>query len=180
MLSYPDTKMKRILAFFKRNEGFRGGIVFIVLLLAGCWILNQKDVTSFIESKFTKSISYIASFLLNSVGLNVVAVGIKLSGHGLNVDIKYGCNAIYEIMVFSSAVIAYPIRLKDKIVGLIIGTVSIYSLNMVRVLFLFISGIYFPRIFKVTHEHIAQNIFIFLLVVLWISWVLISRRTTTV
>ena len=171
-------KLKKRFNIFIKHKGLRGGIIFSGLLIGVCWLLSLKFVMLFIKTYFTDSVAIHTSFLLNCIGLNVVPNGITLCGHGFSVEIRYGCNAIYEIMVFSSAIIASPIKIKEKLSGVIFGSLTIYLLNLVRVILLFISGDYFPKAFDILHENVSQNIFILCLVILWIFWVSRSSRTT--
>ena len=178
ILQKKEKILKKFTQLFTKHRGILGGILFILLLTGSCWILSRKSAMVFLESHFTSEIAKLTAWLLNLSGMKVNASGVSVSGHGFGVDIKYGCNGIYEIIVFVAALIAYPLRIKDKIFGILIGIVSISILNILRVIILFLSGIYFPGVFKAIHENIAQNIFIFIMVILWIYWVSRSSSRT--
>ena len=154
-----------------RNKGLRGGIIFTTLVLCSAWFLSLNSVMEFFGSDFTRIIATIAAGVLNLAGFDVSYTGITIAGHGFSVGIKYGCNAVYEIMVFSAAVIAYPSSVKDKVTGVLFGVIVIYIFNLVRAVLLFLTGIYFPNLFEILHENVAQNIFVFFLVILWLFWV---------
>lgn len=49
--------------------------------------------------------------------------------------------------------------------------IAIYALNMFRVAALFLTGVFSPFLFKILHEHVAQALFILLMVILWVLWV---------
>jgi exosortase/archaeosortase family protein len=162
---------KQIVQFILKHKGLHGGAIFLSLLLGSCWLLSRSHVMAFLELNFTAGIATQAACLLKLLGINVIATGISVTGHGFSVDIKYGCNAIYEILIYTAAMVSYPLRMKKKITGIIIGVVFIYILNLFRVIVLFWAGMHFPDVFKALHEHIGQSIFIFFLVFLWIFWV---------
>jgi exosortase/archaeosortase family protein len=50
-------------------------------------------------------------------------------------------------------------------------------LNLVRIVSLFLIGVYSPRIFALTHIDVWQALFIFLAVLLWILWLLWATRS---
>jgi exosortase/archaeosortase family protein len=50
-------------------------------------------------------------------------------------------------------------------------------LNLVRIVSLFLIGVYFHRIFDLTHIDVWQALFIFLAVLLWILWLLWETRS---
>lgn len=168
---------KQIIQFILKNRGLCGGLIFLGILLSCCWLLSHNYVVRFLELNFTAGIATQAAWLLKLLGINVISTGISVTGHGFSVDIKYGCNAIYEILIYIAAMVAYPLRMKEKITGIIIGVVFIYILNLFRVIVLFWTGMHFPDVFKALHEHIGQSIFIFFLVFLWIFWVTRLNRS---
>ena len=163
--------MNRIVPVFLKHKGLRGGLIFLGILSGGCFLLSRNAVYDFLELNFTSGIAYLAARFLQGLGMNVHVSGTCIAGHGLAVDIRYGCNAVYEIMIFSAAVVGYPLKIKDRMNGVVLGAVFIYALNLLRVIGLFLTGVYFPEVFEVLHEHIAQSLFIFFLVVSWFFWV---------
>ena len=163
--------LKQIVLVCLKHKGLRGGIIFVGLLIGSCLFLDQNSVMVFIETHFTSQIADLTAWILRLLGMKVSSSGISVTGSGFGVDIKYGCNAVYEMIVFSAAMAASPIEIKNRISGILIGAVFIYVLNILRVFVLFLSGVYFPEMFKLIHENIAQNVFIFCLAVLWIFWI---------
>jgi exosortase/archaeosortase family protein len=156
---------------FLRNKGLRGGVLFLAVLIAGCWLLSINGVRDYGERFFALATAKIATWILACLGMDIQADGNCFGLHGFSVSIGPGCIAFYEIFVFSAAIIAYPLRMKDKFTGVVLGVVAVWATNLLRVIGLFLSGIYFPSVFELLHDHVAQAIFILFMVVLWISWV---------
>ena len=170
-------KMNNIILLLYRNKTIRFCLTFGLLLFLFSIILYQKPSVKYFGSPLTKTIAYQAAWILNAIGIKVAANGIAVSGENFQITIRGGCNAIYEISLFLSAIIAYPSPLKDKLWGGIAGSVIIYILNLSRVVALFLIGIYSRNYFDMVHDHVSQSLFIFVVAVLWLLWAAKSNRS---
>jgi exosortase/archaeosortase family protein len=103
--------------------------------------------------------------------MKVYASGISISGEGFSVKILGNCNAIYETVLLLSAVIAFPALLKEKVVGGVLGTIFIYLLNLLRVVLLYLVGVYAPQFFEESHVYVSQTIFFVMVAIFWLIWV---------
>lgn len=112
--------VKQVCRFLK-HKGLRGAVIFIGLLAGSCWLLSIKGVRDYCEQLFALATAKIATRILTYLGIGVHADGNFIALHGFNVDIGPGCIAFYEIFVFSAAIIAYPLRKKDKFAGVVNG-----------------------------------------------------------
>lgn len=59
---------------------------------------------------------------------------------------------------------------------MLLGTLCLLLLNVVRIVSLYYSGVYCPRMFEVLHVDLWQPVFILLPLVLWLMWVRWSLR----
>jgi exosortase H (IPTLxxWG-CTERM-specific) len=146
-------------------------LLFLVLLVVFTFLLSIELVQHYFYDPFTSLIASQAAWILKTIGLKVHASGITISGEGFSVKILANCNAIFEIMLFLSAVIAFPALLKEKLVGGILGSIFIYLLNLLRVVILFLIGVYSPQFFEETHIYVSQSIFIVMVAMFWLFWV---------
>jgi exosortase/archaeosortase family protein len=74
------------------------------------------------------------------------------------------------MLIFLSAVLAFPAPWTSKAVGLVLGVVAIQLVNLVRVVALFLTGVYLPDFFDSSHTVVWQSIVILFGVLLWIFW----------
>src|SRR5688572_24465135 len=49
-------------------------------------------------------------------------------------EIIYECTAVFPIMIFASAVLAFPVAWRARVRGLVIGTIGLLAINEVRIL----------------------------------------------
>jgi exosortase H (IPTLxxWG-CTERM-specific) len=145
-------------------------LLFLILIIVFSFLLSLGVVKHYVYTPLTTLIASQAAWVLKVVGLKVYTSGITISGEGFSVKILANCNAIFEIMLFLSAVIAFPALLKEKVVGGVLGAIFIYSLNLLRVVLLFLIGVYSPQFFEGTHVYVAQSIFIVMVAIFWLFW----------
>jgi len=145
-------------------------LLFLILIIVFSFLLSLGLVKQYVYNPLTTLIASQAAWILKVLGLKVYASGIIISGEGFSVKILANCNAIFEIMLFLSAVISFPALLKEKLVGGVLGTILIYLLNLLRVVILFLIGVYSPQFFEGTHIYVAQSIFIVMVAIFWLFW----------
>lgn len=161
-------KIKPYLSF--RHPITRFCLLFLALLVVFSFLLSLELIKHYFYNPVTTLIASQAAWVLKILGMKVHASGITISGEGFSVKILANCNAIFEIMLFLSAVIAFPALIKEKLVGATLGTIFIYLLNLLRVVLLFLIGVYSPQFFEGTHIYVAQSIFIVMVAIFWLFW----------
>lgn len=74
------------------------------------------------------------------------------------------------MMIYASAVLAYPAKVFEKIYGLIFGWVGLYSINTIRMAALGVIGMKWRKHFDFYHEYLWQGIFIIFVIGFWLIW----------
>ena len=123
---------------------------------------------------FTTTVS---GFVLRLLGQDVTVTENHLSSAAFAVSINRGCSAIEPTALFISAVIAFPAFYLKKIPGIIFGTLALAILNLIRIVTLFLIGVYFRQFFHLMHIDVWQGLFVFFAVILWIVWILWTTRS---
>lgn len=146
-------------------------LLFLGLLVCFSIILSQRPVEKLFSTPFTTVIASQAAWILKAIGMDVHASGVSISGEGFSVEILGNCNAIFETMLFLSAIIAFPASIKEKALGGGLGTIFIYLLNLIRVVVLYLIGVYAPNYFDESHVYVSQTIFIVMVAMFWLLWI---------
>lgn len=144
--------------------GFAGAILFFVI------VFNNKIFYEHVNVPFTSFIVMASSFLINLFGGTSSISGTHLSTPGFGINVVDGCNGIYATAILLSGVIAYPARVKYKLLGILIGFTAIFALNLLRVISLLYLGQYFPDVFKEIHVFVWQPIIIVWAIYIWYFW----------
>ena len=142
---------------------------FLVICIVFYLITNMAWFQSF-RAPILLGYSNVSSAILNIFGFGVKANGEVISGADFSVSIEEGCDAIAPAILYIISVAIFPIATKTKWRGLIYGLLAIAVLNIIRIVTLFLTGIYAPSLFEFMHVDFWQAIFIVFTVGLWIYW----------
>jgi len=118
----------------------------------------------------------VSTSLLNLFGEGARSYETNISSGRGSISIAHGCDAVEPIALFIAAVLAFPTRLNPKIPALFVGTALLMVLNLVRIVSLFYTQIFWPGAFETLHIDVWQPAFIVLSLFLWVSWALWATR----
>lgn len=101
---------------------------------------------------------------------DVVQQGESVVSPRGSITVARGCDAIEPSALFVSAVLASPVALGSRLLAAVVGTVLLLSINLVRIISLFLCAVYWKSAFDVMHLDVWQALFIFLAILLWALW----------
>ncbi|HUP23494.1 MAG TPA: exosortase H [Thermoanaerobaculia bacterium] len=145
-------------------------VAFVVLLGGGFTLLSLNAVDRVFVVPFTALVAKVSGWLLDVIGQDVTMRGTQIVSPRFAVDIKNGCNGLETVVVFASAVLAFPAAWRTKLFGLVGGIAAIQVINLVRVVALFLTGAYFPSFFDSSHTVVWQSIVVACGVLLFLVW----------
>jgi len=156
--------------FLGRTEILR--IAFFVLLLiavaAGIATLTNHDTAM---SSFQGGIALITSHAINLFGGQTHVSGNTIYSPGsFALSVVTACTGLFTMGVFIVAVLAFPAGFLAKLIGVTLGTMGIFLINLVRLGSLFYVGVHFPNLFNKMHLLIWQSLIIVLALFLWLLW----------
>jgi exosortase H (IPTLxxWG-CTERM-specific) len=130
------------------------GIFFLLLWVRP--IQNFIDVNGF----YTRYVVLASTKILGIIGMPCTQQGSIIALPSLALDVKFGCNGLEAVMIYSVAILAYPADWKKKLLGIAAGFVSLQIVNLLRIVFLAYAGLHFKSIFEYIHIYVAQGIMI--------------------
>jgi exosortase H (IPTLxxWG-CTERM-specific) len=145
-------------------------VLFLVLLGGGFTLISVNWVNDHAVEPFTAGIARTSGAALRLLGQPVTMNGTVISSPRFAVNIRNGCNGVEAMLIFLAAVLAFPAPWRSRLAGLVLGILAIQIVNLVRVVALFLTGVYFPKLFDTSHTVIWQTIVILSGVLLWIYW----------
>lgn len=154
----------------KRNRAIiQSWLVFsgCILLLAAAY---SRVMDTSIFALFLSASARVSAGFLNGLGLAVTVSGSSISSSEFSVSIGTGCDGLVPIMIFVSAVLAYPSNVRAKAFGILVGVFCLYFLNIIRIISLFYIGLRFYSFFDTAHLLLWQSITILAAIVLWLFW----------
>jgi exosortase/archaeosortase family protein len=118
--------------------------------------------------------AWISFYLLRGlgflIGMDVHKDGTILGSGAFEVDVSPACSGAVPSMIYLAAVLAYPASAKAKLIGSVLGLAMINGLNLIRVVALFLIGLYANQYFHETHVYVAQALVIAVAVATWLFW----------
>jgi exosortase H (IPTLxxWG-CTERM-specific) len=145
-------------------------VVFAVLLGGGFTLISLQPVNDRVVEPFTAGIARASGAVLDLLGQDVTMQGTIIRSPRFAVNIRNGCNGVEAMMIFLAAVLAFPAPWRSRVAGLALGILAIQVVNLIRVVALFLTGAYFPKLFDTSHTVIWQTVVILFGVLLWIFW----------
>jgi exosortase H (IPTLxxWG-CTERM-specific) len=120
-----------------------------------------------------------AASLLGLCGLQPILNGITLVQNGFKVMIIPECTAFFMWLLFTSFVVAYPVSLRQKLIGLALGIPALHVGNILRVVLVFAIGVKNQQLFEFAHVYLGQILsvlFVIALSLIWARWVRGSQQ----
>lgn len=95
---------------------------------------------------------------------------------GFHVRIIEECTAVYEVLIFAAAVLAFPTTWRNKAIGIALGGPLLYAINLFRIGVLLWVGRYRPELFDFMHLYFWQATLILMITSVWLVWILAVVR----
>lgn len=81
------------------------------------------------------------------------------------------CTGLYEALLLSAALLAFPTTWGKAILGFVIGFPMIYAMNIIRICGLLAAGRYFGEYFDFLHLYFWQVTMVLMVATTWLVWV---------
>ena len=155
-----------------KNPAYR--FVFLFLVYLGCLALAYPKF----RERYAGAVDVLARFTAHaeywvfSIFTRHTYVSDKVVSYkGFAVNIIEECTGVYEVLIFSAAVLAFPTSWQNKGVGLGLGVPLLYLFNVLRIGVLMLVGKYQPEYFDFMHLYFWQATLILMITSVWLLWI---------
>jgi exosortase H (IPTLxxWG-CTERM-specific) len=145
-------------------------LLFVGILASSFTLIAWNPVNDHVIEPFTAGIAKASGKTLELLGQGTRMQGTIIRGPRFAVNIRNGCNGVEAMLIYFAAVLAFPAPWKARLLGVAFGFVAIQLVNLIRVVALYLTGVYFPKLFDSSHTVIWQTIVILSGVLFWILW----------
>ncbi len=142
--------------------------------------VQQWLVTPFTELLVLVSIGVVAPFDADAISSGIYLYDVP---SGFAMSIEAGCNGIEASIILLAAMLAFPATWRVKMIGILVGLLSIHAVNIVRIVSLFYIGQWNMEVFDWAHLYIWQALImldVFVVFLLWLRYVLRNGQATAV
>jgi len=151
---------------------YHSAVIFLATMVVGGSLLLSASAQADVLTCWTVLLTKISAAVLNLLGFSVKGDAQRLSttAGSFTVLVGNGCNGAWAHLIFLASVLAYPATWKEKLLGLAVGQPVLVVLNVVRVVSLFIIGVYAPTIFRAAHVYVWQFLIIGFAMLMLFIW----------
>lgn len=149
----------------KASDGIsivRFGVTYLILMGAFFFLIGFAPITRLIDlnGSYTQGVVAATVKLLEIMGVSCAQNGSLIQLPSITLDVKFGCNGLEAVMIYSVAVVAFPSSWKKKVLGILAGLALLQVLNILRIAALAYSGVHFRSLFEYIHVYVAQGLMI--------------------
>jgi exosortase H (IPTLxxWG-CTERM-specific) len=141
---------------------WRFGIVYIVLMGTFFLLIGLKPIQNIVDLNglYTKGVVLLTSKILKGLTIPATYQGSIIQLPSIALDVRFGCNGLEAVLIYSIAVIAFPALWRHKLIGIFAGFFIIQVINILRIASLAYSAVYLKNLFEYIHIYIAQGMMI--------------------
>lgn len=153
-------------------------LLYIVYMVIAFLLVDYEPVRQALklDAYYTGGVVALSAWLIEALGIHVVAHGAYLTlGHAV-MEVKFGCNGLEAIVLYVAAVLAYPAGAKLRLLGIVLGSIVLEVLNIIRIGVLAWVLEYHEKQFALMHEYVTQSIMIALAFIIFLFYLQIAER----
>ncbi len=107
---------------------------------------------------------------LNLIGVPVSVVGDTVTGKSFALQIIPECTPVFMMGMFLCFIVFSPATARQKVSGLLVGSLALYLGNLVRLVAIFMAAQYDRSLFEVVHAFWGQIYAVFLVLLSFMLW----------
>ena len=151
--------------------------VLQIILFLGCYALLDYayfkiPVDMFINVIYYHGVVVVCADLINLIAPleQVLPHQNHLISSKADLEIVRGCDGAGVLFLLISAILVFPAKLGRKLIGLILGIVLIYALNLLRIDVLYFVIAYHPDWFQLIHVYLAPTLMVIVACAYFAFW----------
>jgi exosortase/archaeosortase family protein len=151
-------------------------LTFIATITVAFLVLTYEPIVQRVDVAWllAQASAWASWVLLLGVGavadFPVLLQGTNLVSNEFRVDVSPACSGAVASMIYLAAVFAYPTTLRAKLIGTAIGLGIIQGLNLLRIVALFMIGLFANEYFHDTHVYVTQALVVAVAIATWMYW----------
>jgi exosortase/archaeosortase family protein len=140
-----------------------------IIILGAYYLFITSELRAWLNG-YIEFTARLAAFIMKIFDNTIITNGTFISNAKYSINVGFGCDGLDPMMVFFAGIAGVPVAIKYKIPGIILGIISLYLLNIFRIILLFIIGMNNQELFQQMHLEILPIVYIILSISLLISW----------
>ncbi len=172
----------------RKVKSFRSEFVVFLVLFFVIWLFSYILTRLYPEflvraqNFVAKEVAWCLSLLKHRFSLVDSTFTFYTPHGGERLIVIAECTGVYTTIIYLSIVAAYPARIHEKLIGLVMGVPAIHLLNLARMVFVSLVLFHKRNLFKFFHGYLWQVVFVIfmlLLVIFWMTRIVRPRGVTS-
>ncbi len=143
-------------------------VLFVLELLA--------PIDKHVIAPWTSFLADVSAWLMHTFDSKVAVHGniVASTTTGFAIAIERGCNGVEAVIILVAAMLAYPARWGERLLGILIGFFCVQAVNLVRIISLFYLGNWNRTWFDWFHLYVWQALIVLdalVVFLIWLSWI---------
>ena len=143
---------------------------FFAVLIGAYLLVAWNPVNDHVIVPFTTQIAVASGALLNAIGQEVSVQQTMITSPRFAVNINNGCNGVEAMLILLASILAFPAPAGARFAGIVIGAIAVQLLNAIRIVSLYLLGVYQPRLFDLFHTAVWQVVIILAAIGFFLLW----------
>ena len=169
----------------RESGGFRKEFLLFLAAFFAIWLLSYlltirfEGFTEWLQRVVAREVALCLSLLRYDYTIDGPVLRLITSVRTEKMVVITECTGLYTTIIYFSIIGAYPARIKEKALGLLIGIPAIHLLNLARMVFVALVLYHKRELFHLFHGYLWQVsfvVFMLLLVVLWMTKIVRPRK----
>jgi archaeosortase B (VPXXXP-CTERM-specific) len=170
----------------QKGGSFRREFLLFLSLFFALWLLSY-----ILTRRYPGVIEWMINLVAREVAFCMKRLGYRfefqepatlrfLTGRGFEKLVVIAeCTGVYTTIIYFSIIGAYPARISEKLIGLVIGVPSIHVLNLARMVFIAVVLNHRRDLFDFFHGYLWQVSFVIFMLLLVIFWMgkIVGRKS---
>ena len=146
-------------------------VCFAVLSGVIVWLNMRTPVMEHVEA----ATAGIATLLMNLTGVVATRADTLITVPGRQLDIGPDCTGLTIAAMLVSLVVAYPVRLSSKTVGILGGVAVLLIVNLIRLVGIAHLSLASDQVFYAAHDFLFQVGMVAVAIAIWAGWLSFAR-----
>jgi exosortase/archaeosortase family protein len=141
------------------------------ILLVG---ISAAPFAQSIVTPYTVASAHWAGSILHWFGLKARVADNMLIWSSFSITVLRECTAVELFAFLAAGLLAFPSTLFQKLAGVLSSALWVAALNLIRIVTVFIAGVYRPDLFDALHEDVWAILLtgsMVVFAVVWVRWV---------
>lgn len=153
-------------------------LLYVLYMVIAFVLVDYEPVRNALklDAYYTGGVVALSAWLIQAIGIDVHAHGAFLSLNHAVMEVKFGCNGLEAILLYTAAVLAYPASAKLRLIGIVAGSTLLQILNIIRIGVLAWVLEYHEAQFALMHEYVTQSIMIALAFIIFLFYLQVAER----